>query len=503
MSSLSSTQQTCQWDLSNQELSQQEISQQELDINPVHYSSTEPNMIVGIQLGASYVSVGVYRNHSVEIFPNDRGNRAKPNVMSFTVDGILFGEAAQDMLVSGENPTGTVFDIDRLIGKEFDDPTVQDATKDLPFKIVNVAGEPHVEVKVMKEPKRFSPKEITSMVLARMKHLADKFVKGGVKQAIVSVPVDFNEIQRDATIRAGKLVGLEIIGPIREPTAAALAYGIHATNERLASFHGYNGPQNFRSVVVYNLGIRSFSISLLSFDDGVLDIEATAGHNEVGEQALQEGRVKETEIDDIIVIGGSENVHSSLESYFGKTAHNGIDDDEVVAHGVVLQVGIFMNAYRAREFRYPVYPLNLGIETTGGLMWPLIKRGDPFPAFGEAIFTTAEDYQTTVLIRVYEGLSLYTNNSHLHGEFEVFARNMGNREEVEFRDNGSCSISYEELELMAEEAERHKEDEERVEKRNEIASYAFNNRTMNTLDGGSIRLGDSCNATMTKGMENF
>jgi len=179
---------------------------------------------IGIDLGTTYSCVGIYKNGKVEIIPNDQGNRITPSVVAFTDTERLIGEAAKNQATI--NPTNTVYDAKRLIGRNFVDKEVQSDSKLLPYKIINKGGKPYIEVKVKGENKVFSPEEISSMVLTKMKETAEAHIGEKVKNAVVTVPAYFNDAQKQATKDAGTIAGLDVMRIINEPTAAAIAYGL-------------------------------------------------------------------------------------------------------------------------------------------------------------------------------------------------------------------------------------------------------------------------------------
>lgn len=225
--------------------------------------------VIGIDLGTTYSCVGVFKNGQVEIIPNDQGNRITPSVVAFTESGErLIGDAAKNQLTS--NPEHTVFDVKRLIGREFDDPTVQHDIKFLPYKVINKNNKPYIKVKVSGEEKVFTPEEISAMILQKMKEVAEAYLNKKVTHAVVTVPAYFNDAQRQATKDAGAIAGLNVMRIINEPTAAAIAYGVNKKS---------TGEKN---VIVYDLGGGTFDVSLLTIDQGVFEVAATNGDTHLG-----------------------------------------------------------------------------------------------------------------------------------------------------------------------------------------------------------------------------
>lgn len=179
---------------------------------------------IGIDLGTTFSCVAVWQNERVEIIANDQGNRTTPSYVSFTNEERLIGDAAKQLAAA--NPKNTVFDAKRLIGRRFDDPTVASDSKHWPFKVVDSAGKPKIEVMYKDEVKQFLPEEISAMVLTKMKQTAEAYLGQEVKQAVITVPAYFNDAQRQATKDAGAIAGLQVLRIINEPTAAAIAYGL-------------------------------------------------------------------------------------------------------------------------------------------------------------------------------------------------------------------------------------------------------------------------------------
>nr|QWE91215.1 heat shock protein 70 [Suigetsumonas clinomigrationis] len=223
---------------------------------------------VGIDLGTTYSCVGVWQNDRVEIIANDQGNRTTPSYVAFTDTERLIGDAAKNQVAM--NPTNTVFDAKRLIGRRFTDAEVQADMKHWPFKVVDAAGgRPQIVVNYKGEEKKFFPEEVSSMVLTKMKEISEAYLGKEVKNAVVTVPAYFNDSQRQATKDAGAIAGLNVLRIINEPTAAAIAYGLDKKG----------GEKN---VLIFDLGGGTFDVSLLSIEDGIFEVKATAGDTHLG-----------------------------------------------------------------------------------------------------------------------------------------------------------------------------------------------------------------------------
>ena len=226
---------------------------------------------IGIDLGTTYSCVGAWLNDRVEIIPNDQGNRTTPSYVAFTDTERLIGDAAKNQVAM--NPQNTVFDAKRLIGRRFSDPTVQSDMKLWPFKVIPGPGDkPMIVVTYKGEPKQFSPEEISSMVLTKMRETAEAFLGQPIKNAVITVPAYFNDSQRQATKDAGTIAALNVMRIINEPTAAAIAYGLDKKASR-------KGEQN---VLIFDLGGGTFDVSLLTIEEGIFEVKATAGDTHLG-----------------------------------------------------------------------------------------------------------------------------------------------------------------------------------------------------------------------------
>ena len=224
---------------------------------------------VGIDLGTTYSCVGVFRHNRVDIIANDMGNRTTPSYVAFTEDERLVGDAAKNQ--AAMNPTNTVFDAKRMIGRKFSDPIIQKDMQHWPFKIVRADGDrPKIEVQWKGEAKQFFPEEISAMVLSKMKEVAETQLTDKVTDAVVTVPAYFNDGQRQATKDAGVIAGLNVLRIINEPTAAAIAFGLNEKSD------------DERHVLIFDLGGGTFDVSLLDIDGGMFEVKATAGDTHLG-----------------------------------------------------------------------------------------------------------------------------------------------------------------------------------------------------------------------------
>ncbi len=516
--------------------------------------------IIGIDLGTTNSCVAIMEGTQAKVLENAEGARTTPSVVAFTDESEkLIGQPAKRQAVT--NPENTIFAVKRLIGRNFDDPTVKKDVEAAPFKIVNSEkGDAWIEAK----SEKYSPSQISAFILQKMKETAEKYLGQAVTKAVITVPAYFNDAQRQATKDAGKIAGLEVLRIINEPTAASLAYGL-------------DKKQN-KKIAVYDLGGGTFDVSILELGDGVFEVKSTNGDTFLGGEdfdnavvdylvsefkkdngidlksdklalqrlkeaaekakielssaeqtdinlpfitadktgpkhinlkmtraklealvedliartippcktALKDAGINASEIDEVVMVGGMTRMPKVLEevkNFFGKEPNKSVNPDEVVAMGAAIQAGVLQGDVKD-VLLLDVTPLSLGIETLGGVSTKLIDKNTTIPTKKSQVFSTAEDNQPAVSIRVLQGEREMASDNKALGNFElvgiapaprgvpqievtfdidangivnVSAKDKGTGKEQKIQIQASGGLSDEEIEKMVKDAEANKE----------------------------------------------
>jgi molecular chaperone DnaK len=451
--------------------------------------------VIGIDLGTTNSCVAVMDGKSPKVIENSEGMRTTPSIVALTADDErLVGQPAKRQAVT--NPENTIFAVKRLIGRRYDDPTVEKDKKLVPYKIVKASnGDAWVEA----DGKTYSPSQISAFILQKMKETAEAHLGQKVDQAVITVPAYFNDAQRQATKDAGKIAGLEVLRIINEPTAAALAYGLDKSKQG--------------TIAVYDLGGGTFDVSILEIGDGVFEVKSTNGDTFLGgedfdmrlvgyladefqkeqginlrndklalqrlkeaaekakielssttqteinlpfitadasgpkhltmkltrakfealvddlvqktiepcRKALKDAGLTAGEIGEVVLVGGMTRmpkIQEIVKQFFGKEPHKGVNPDEVVAIGAAIQAGVLQGDVKD-VLLLDVTPLSLGIETLGGVFTRIIERNTTIPTKKGQVFSTAEDNQNAVTIRVFQGEREMAADNKALGQFDL------------------------------------------------------------------------------------
>jgi L1 cell adhesion molecule like protein len=553
-------------------------------------TSSSERIAIGIDLGTCMSCVAIFQNGRAEVIPNDQGNRITPSMVGFsTTDGErLLGDAAKSG--ANSNPKNTLFDVKRIIGRNFDDPQLKDDIQRLPYTVKDDgSGRPQIEVEYNGEVKSFYPEAVSAMILTKMKEIAEMFVGKKVTDAVVTVPAYFNNKCRDATKTACEIAGMNCLRVINEPTAASIAYHL----DKKATRDQY--------VLVFDMGGGTHDVSLLEIStDGLIEVKATGGDVHLGgtdlddrllrhcmeefkkkskidikdnvkasrrlltacerakkalsssqttnvevdsladgidfnlsisrakfeslcsdifqraidpvSRVLQDAKISKSQVDEIVLVGGSTRipkVQEMLSQYFNnKELNRTVNPDEAVAVGAAIQAAILIGDKSEATkdlLLLDVTPLSLSIETAGQISTVIVPRGSTIPVKKSETFSTYADNQPGCTIRIFEGERKMTKDNNLLGQFDLSGfppaprgvpkiivdldvdangiLNVTAREESSGKSekititNDKSRLSKDEIERLIREAEKFKDEDERIrsriESRNGLENFVY------------------------------